>query len=69
MPNCSDPNWLVSQSERKQAEEALLKAGALQNVIFNSALVWMVASYSLNIFPSCSFMRYHFPFILATACL
>src|SRR4030042_1290221 len=37
MPNCSDPNWLVSQSERKQAEEALLKAGALQKAIFNSA--------------------------------
>jgi PAS domain S-box-containing protein len=28
---------MVSQSERKQAEEALLKAGALQNAIFNSA--------------------------------
>jgi PAS domain S-box-containing protein len=28
---------MVSQSERKQAEEALLKAGALQKAIFNSA--------------------------------
>src|SRR4030043_239483 len=37
MPNYSDQNWIVSQSERKQAEEALLKAGALQNAIFNSA--------------------------------
>jgi PAS domain S-box-containing protein len=37
MPNYSDQNWLVSQSERRQAEEALLKAGALQNAIFNSA--------------------------------
>ena len=37
MPNCSDQNWMVSQSERKQAEEALLKAGALQKAIFNSA--------------------------------
>ena len=37
MPNYSDPNWLVSQSERRQAEEALLKAGALQKAIFNSA--------------------------------
>src|SRR4030043_387373 len=37
MPNCSDQNWMVSQSERKQAEEALLKAGALQNAILNSA--------------------------------
>jgi adenylate cyclase len=37
MPNYSEPNWLVSQSERKQAEEALLKAGALQKAIFNSA--------------------------------
>ena len=37
MPNGSDPNWLVSQSERRQAEEALLKAGALQRAIFNSA--------------------------------
>src|SRR5512140_10381 len=37
MANCSDQNWLVSQSERKQAEEALLKAGALQKAIFNSA--------------------------------
>src|SRR5208337_3326870 len=37
MPNCSDQNWMVSQSERKQALEALLKAGALQNAIFNSA--------------------------------
>jgi len=37
MPNYSDPNWLVSQSERYQAEEALLKAGALQKAIFNSA--------------------------------
>ena len=37
MPNYSDQNWLVSQSERKQAEEALLKAGALQKAIFNSA--------------------------------
>ncbi|MCK9378178.1 MAG: PAS domain S-box protein, partial [Syntrophobacterales bacterium] len=37
MPNYSDPHSLVSQSERRQAEEALLKAGALQNAIFNSA--------------------------------
>ncbi|MHB8067737.1 MAG: PAS domain-containing sensor histidine kinase [Desulfobaccales bacterium] len=37
MPNYSDQNWRVSQSERRQAEEALLKAGALQNAIFNSA--------------------------------
>ena len=37
MPNYSDQNWLVSQSERRQAEEALLKAGALQKAIFNSA--------------------------------
>ncbi len=37
MSNYSDQNWLVSQSERKQAEEALLKAGALQKAIFNSA--------------------------------
>ena len=37
MPNYSDPNWLVSQSEHRQAEEALLKAGALQKAIFNSA--------------------------------
>jgi len=37
MPNSSDPNWLVTQSERRQAEEALLKAGALQKAIFNSA--------------------------------
>src|SRR5665647_2437520 len=37
MPNYSDPNWLVSQSKRRQAEEALLKAGALQKAIFNSA--------------------------------
>jgi PAS domain S-box-containing protein len=37
MPDYSDPNWLVSQSERRQAEEALLKAGALQKAIFNSA--------------------------------
>ena len=37
MPNYSDPNWMVSQSERRQAEEALLKAGALQKAIFNSA--------------------------------
>ncbi|MBU4448689.1 MAG: PAS domain S-box protein, partial [Proteobacteria bacterium] len=36
MPNYSGPN-LVSQSERRQAEEALLKAGALQKAIFNSA--------------------------------
>src|SRR5450756_1199765 len=37
MANYSDQNWLVSQSERTQAEEALLKAGALQSAIFNSA--------------------------------
>jgi len=37
MPNNSDPNRMVSQSERRQAEEALLKAGALQKAIFNSA--------------------------------
>ncbi|MGO9619937.1 MAG: response regulator [Desulfobaccales bacterium] len=37
MSNYSDQNWLVAQSARKQAEEALLKAGALQNAIFNSA--------------------------------
>src|SRR4030066_2081189 len=37
MPNYSDQNWRVSQSERNQAEEALLKAGALQKAIFNSA--------------------------------
>ncbi|MGB9292390.1 MAG: PAS domain-containing protein [Desulfobaccales bacterium] len=37
MSNYSDQNLLVSQSERKQAEEALLKAGALQKAIFNSA--------------------------------
>ena len=37
MTNYSDQNWLVSQSERNQAEEALLKAGALQKAIFNSA--------------------------------
>ena len=37
MPNRPDPNWLVSQSKRRQAEEALLKAGALQKAIFNSA--------------------------------
>jgi PAS domain S-box-containing protein len=37
MPNYSDQNWLVSQSKRRQAEEALLKAGALQKAIFNSA--------------------------------
>ena len=37
MANYSDQNWLVSQSERTQAEEALLKAGALQKAIFNSA--------------------------------
>ena len=37
MPNRSDKNWLVSQSERRQAEESLLKAGALQRAIFNSA--------------------------------
>ena len=37
MPNYSDPNWKVSQSERWQAEEALLKAGALQKAVFNSA--------------------------------
>src|SRR3989339_1716398 len=37
MPPYSDPNWLVSQSKRRQAEEALLKAGALQKAIFNSA--------------------------------
>ena len=37
MSNSSDPNWMVSQSERRQAEEALLKAGALQKAIFNSA--------------------------------
>src|SRR5665647_2393166 len=37
MPNYSDPNWLVSQSKSRQAEEALLKAGALQKAIFNSA--------------------------------
>ena len=37
MPNGSDQNWKVSQSERRQAEETLLKAGALQRAIFNSA--------------------------------
>ena len=37
MSNYSDQNWLDSQSERRQAEEALLKAGALQKAIFNSA--------------------------------
>ena len=37
MPNGSDQNWMVSQSERRQAEETLLKAGALQRAIFNSA--------------------------------
>ena len=37
MPNYSDQNWMVSQSKRRQAEEALLKAGALQKAIFNSA--------------------------------
>jgi hypothetical protein len=37
MPDYSDPNWLVSQSKSRQAEEALLKAGALQKAIFNSA--------------------------------
>src|SRR5665648_289911 len=37
MPNSSDRNLMVSQSERRQAEEALLKAGALQRAIFNSA--------------------------------
>ncbi|MDO9531316.1 MAG: PAS domain-containing protein, partial [Deltaproteobacteria bacterium] len=36
MPNSSGPN-LVSQSKRRQAEESLLKAGALQRAIFNSA--------------------------------
>ncbi len=36
MRDYSDPKWMVSLSERKQAE-ALLKAGALQNAIFNSA--------------------------------
>ncbi|RJR42835.1 MAG: PAS domain-containing sensor histidine kinase [Deltaproteobacteria bacterium] len=37
MANYSDPNKMVSQSERRQAEEALLKAGTLQKAIFNSA--------------------------------
>ena len=37
MPTGSDQNWMVSQSERRQAEETLLKAGALQRAIFNSA--------------------------------
>src|SRR5512135_2945024 len=37
MAKSSDQNWLVAQSERRQAEEALLKAGALQKAIFNSA--------------------------------
>ena len=37
MPPYSDQNWLVSQSKRRQAEEALLKAGALQKAILNSA--------------------------------
>ena len=37
MPPYSDQNWLASQSKRRQAEEALLKAGALQKAILNSA--------------------------------
>jgi PAS domain S-box-containing protein len=37
MPPYSDQDWLVSQSKRRQAEEALLKAGALQKAILNSA--------------------------------
>ena len=37
MPPYSDQNWLVLQSKHRQAEEALLKAGALQKAILNSA--------------------------------
>ena len=37
MPNYFDSDGLASKSERKQSEKALLKAGALQKAIFNSA--------------------------------
>ena len=37
MADHSGQNWQVSQSERRQTEKSLLKAGALQRAIFNSA--------------------------------
>jgi hypothetical protein len=37
MADHSGQNWQVSQSERRKAEKSLLKAGALQRAIFNSA--------------------------------
>ncbi len=37
MAKSSVQNWQVSQSERRKAEKSLLKAGALQRAIFNSA--------------------------------
>ena len=43
MRDDSDPIWMISLSERKQAE-ALLKAGALQKAIFNSANFWSIAT-------------------------
>jgi len=36
---------------------------ASETVVLSPEPVWGVAGYSLNIFPSCSFMRFDFPFI------
>src|SRR4030066_62291 len=50
MPPYSDQIWRVSQSKRRQAEEALLKAGALQKAILNSANFSSIATGAQDIY-------------------